>query len=162
MSDLLIPDRISQELNKISQAIQQLALFREQLNTISDEIYQAALVNSIALNLQGIYTGIERIFEVIATEIDLRLPTGNKWHRDLLDQMAVDIPNVRKKVITEETRLILDELRRFRHVVRSAYSFQLDQPKVLGVATQFFGGYQNLIQEIQLFCDYLSNGKIKQ
>ncbi|WP_369769939.1 hypothetical protein [Gloeocapsa sp. PCC 73106] len=65
----------------------------------------------MALNLHGIYTGLERIFEVIATEIDLILPTGDKWHRDLLDQMAIEITTVRKAVITEETRLILDELR---------------------------------------------------
>nr|WP_255347810.1 hypothetical protein [Gloeocapsa sp. PCC 73106] len=39
------------------------------------------------------------------------LPTGDKWHRDLLDQMAIEITTVRKAVITEETRLILDELR---------------------------------------------------
>ena len=132
-----------------------------QLNDINEKIYQEALVNSIALNLHGIYIGFERIFEVIATEVDLRLPTGDKWHRDLLDQMAVDIPNVRKTVIIEETRLILDELRRFRHVVRSAYSFQLDEQKVLGVATQFYSCYQNIIKEIQLFCDYLSNGEVK-
>jgi hypothetical protein len=161
MSDLLIQQRISQELNKISKAIGQLEIFMGQLNDINEKIYQEALVNSIALNLHGIYIGFERIFEVIATEVDLRLPTGDKWHRDLLDQMAVDIPNVRKTVIIEETRLILDELRRFRHVVRSAYSFQLDKQKVLGVATQFYSCYQNIIKEIQLFCDYLSNGEVK-
>jgi hypothetical protein len=161
MSDLLIQQRISQELNKISKAIGQLEIFMGQLNHIPEKIYQEALVNSIALNLQGIYTGFERIFEVIATEVDLRLPTGDKWHRDLLDQMAVDIPNVRKTVIIEETRLILDELRRFCHVVRSAYSFQLDKQKVLGVATQFYSCYQNIIKEIQLFCYYLSNGEVK-
>ena len=110
MSDLLIQQRISQELNKISKAIGQLEIFMGQLNDINEKIYQEALVNSIALNLHGIYIGFERIFEVIATEVDLRLPTGDKWHRDLLDQMAVDIPNVRKTVIIEETRLILDEL----------------------------------------------------
>ena len=124
MSELLIQERISQELKKIHQAIQQLEIFMGQLNDISNPIFQEALVNSLALNLHGIYTGIERIFEVIATEIDLSLPTGNKWHRDLLDQMAVNITNVITEVITEETRAILDELRRFRHVIRSAYSFR--------------------------------------
>jgi hypothetical protein len=158
MSILLIQERINQEIAKISQALQHLELFLGQLNEHSEGIYTEALVNSIALNLQGIYTGIERIFEVIATEVDHRLPTGDKWHRDLLEQMTVDIPNVRKAVIMEETRFVLDELRRFRHVVRSAYSFQLDQQKVLAVATHFLLYYQDLSQEIKLFCDYLSDG----
>ena len=162
MSELLIQERISQELNKIHQSIQQLEMFMEQLNDIPNPIYQEALVNSLALNLHGIYTGIERIFEVIATEIDLSLPTGNKWHRDLLDQMAVNITNVRTEVITEETRAILDELRRFRHVIRSAYSFQLDQEKVLIVVNTFLSCHHQLIQEIQLFCDYLNEREVKQ
>ncbi|MDJ0582848.1 hypothetical protein [Crocosphaera sp.] len=161
MSKLLIQERISQELNKIYQAIQQLKIFMEQLNNISNPIYQEALVNSLALNLHGIYTGIERIFEVIATEIDLSLPTGNKWHRDLLDQMAVNITNVRTEVITEETRAILDELRRFRHVIRSAYSFELDKDKVLIVVNNFLSCHHQLIQEIQSFCDYLDEREVK-
>ena len=149
MSELLIQDRINQELKKISQAIQQLEIFMAQLNDEQNPIYQESLVNSIALNLHGIYTGIERIFEVIATEVDLSLPSGNKWHRDLLDQMAVSVPDVRKEVITEETRAHLDELRKFRHVIRSAYSFQLDQQKVLNMVNEFFSFSQNIVQEIQ-------------
>nr|WP_048327404.1 hypothetical protein [Crocosphaera watsonii]CCQ70372.1 hypothetical protein CWATWH0402_4101 [Crocosphaera watsonii WH 0402] len=162
MSKLLISDRINQELNKIHQAFQQLEMFMVELNDNEQPIYGEAIVNSIALNLHGIYTGIERIFEVIATEIDLSLPTGNKWHRDLLDQMAVSIPDVRKEVITEETRTALDELRRFRHVIRSAYSFQLDKQKVLNVANEFLNCYSYLTQELQLFCDYLNDENVKQ
>ena len=161
MSELFIQERISQELKKIHQAIQQLEIFMGQLNNISNPIYQESLVNSLALNLHGIYTGIERIFEIIATEVDLSLPTGNKWHRDLLNQMAVNIPDVRKEVITEESRTILDELRRFRHVIRSAYSFQLDKQKVLIVVNDFLSYHHQLIQEIQSFCYYLDEGKFE-
>ena len=157
MSNFSIQERINQELDKISQAIQQLEMFLKQLTNQSEAIYQEAFVNSIALNLQGIYTGIERIFQVIAKEIDLRVPTGDKWHRDLLEQMTVDIPKVRNAVITEETRLILDELRRFRHVVRSAYSFQLEEKKVLVIASQISNFHQVFINEIQLFCNSLNS-----
>ncbi len=62
MSNFSIQERINQELDKISQAIQQLEMFLKHLTNQSEAIYQEAFVNSIALNLQGIYTGIERIF----------------------------------------------------------------------------------------------------
>ncbi|MFN7214886.1 hypothetical protein [Microcystis sp.] len=159
MTNLSIQDRINQELNKIIQALQQLEIFLRELSNQSDVMYQNALINSIALNLHGVYTGIERIFEVIAKKIDQRFPTGDKWHRDLLEQMSVDIPKVRKAVITEETRLILDELRRFRHLVRSAYSCQLDEEKVLIIAHQIVNSYQTIINDIQLFCHNLSKGE---
>jgi uncharacterized protein YutE (UPF0331/DUF86 family) len=159
MTNLSIQDRINQELNKILQALQQLEIFLRELSNQSDVMYQNALINSIALNFHGVYTGIERIFEVIAKKIDQRFPTGDKWHRDLLEQMSVDIPRVRKAVITEETRLILDELRRFRHLVRSAYSCQLDEEKVLIIAHQIVNSYQTIINDIQLFCNNLSKGE---
>ena len=63
---------------------------------------------------------------------------------------------MRKAVISEETRLTLDELRRFRHVVRSAYSFQLDEEKVLIVANQVADYHQVMIDEIQLFCNKIA------
>jgi len=138
MTNLSIQDRINQELNKILQALQQLEIFLRELSNQSDVMYQNALINSIALNLHGVYTGIERIFEAI---------------------VSVDIPKVRKAVITEETRLILDELRRFRHLVRSAYSCQLDEEKVLIIAHQIVNSYQTIINEIQLFCNNLSKGE---
>ena len=159
MNNLLIQDRINQEIKKILQALQQLEIFLIELSNQSDVMYQNTLINSIALNLHGVYTGIERIFEVIAKKIDQRFPTGDKWHRDLLEQMSVDIPRVRKAVIMEETRLILDELRRFRHLVRSAYSCQLDEEKVLIIAHQIVNSYQTIINEIQLFCNNLSKGE---
>ena len=157
MIDLSTQNRINQEIDTINEAIEQLEIFLSELTNQAEAIYQEALVNSIALNLHGIYTGIERIFEIIAKEIDCRLPTGDKWHRDLLDQMAVNIPNVRKAVIREETRLLLDELRRFRHVVRSAYSFQLDKEKVLIMANQISNTCQEFINEIRLFLNSFSN-----
>ena len=89
MSNFSIQERINQELDKISQAIQQLEMFLKQLTNQPEAIYQEALVNSIALNLHGIYTGIERLFQVIAKEIDLRVPTGDKWHRDLLGELDI-------------------------------------------------------------------------
>ncbi|NCR47189.1 MAG: hypothetical protein GPJ09_25875 [Microcystis aeruginosa SX13-01] len=159
MNNLLIQDRINQEIKKILQALQQLEIFLRELSNQSDVMYQNALINSIALNLHGVYTGIKRIFEVIAKKIDQIFPTGDKWHRDLLEQMSVDIPKVRKAVITEETRVILDELRRFRHLVRSAYSCQLDEEKVLIIAHQIVNSYQTIINEIQLFCNNLSKGE---
>ena len=38
------------------------------------------------------YTGIERIFEKIAPELNGGVPAGSAWHRELLESMALDIP----------------------------------------------------------------------
>nr|WP_217360027.1 hypothetical protein [Anabaena sp. UHCC 0253] len=105
--------------------------------------------------MHGFYTGVERIFQVIANQIDYRKPTGDKWHSELLEQMSIDLPGIRQAVISENALLVLDELRRFRHVVRSVYSYQLKEQRVLDVVNQVFNFYDDLIREIEDFCDSL-------
>jgi hypothetical protein len=61
---------------------------------------------------------VERLFELIARHVDRVLPSGDTWHRDLLYQMAGDLPEARPAVVSQETAQALDEYRRFRHVVR--------------------------------------------
>jgi hypothetical protein len=49
------------------------------------------------------YTGIERIFEKIAPELNGGVPAGTAWHRELLENMTLDLPGVRPPVITRKT-----------------------------------------------------------
>ncbi len=51
--------------------------------------------DGVALNLHGFYTGVERIFQEIAREVDGGQPGGPDGHRDLLVQMSAEIPGIR-------------------------------------------------------------------
>ena len=93
-----------------------------------------AILSALDLNLHSFYTGAERIFERISTKIDYRMATGYDWHRQLLDQMSVSIREVREAVISEETKQCLEEFRRFGHVVRSIYAYQLETSRVMELA----------------------------
>ena len=50
------------------------------------------LLDSVALGMHDFYAGLERLLEHIASSIDQSLPSGPDWHRELLRQMAVDVP----------------------------------------------------------------------
>jgi len=149
-------DRLAQELMVMQHMIQQSQPFLDQLAQPQDPSYQAAFVGALALNLHSFYTGAERIFEAIAQQIDQYQPTGSQWHRQLLDQMVVTIPDIRPAVISGETHLLLDELRRFRHVVRSVYAYQLDPERVLDLAKRVFAEFSRFAQEINAFCQTLT------
>ncbi|MDQ4076604.1 MAG: antitoxin [Chloroflexota bacterium] len=82
-------------------------------------------LDSVALNLHSFYSGLERLFELIARHVDRDLPTGETWHRDLLQHMAQDRPESRPAVLSHESFIGLDELRRFRHLVRNVYTTNL-------------------------------------
>ena len=84
-----------------------------------------AYLDSVALNLHAFYSGVERLFELIARHVDRTLPDSDTWHRDLLYQMADDLPEARPAVVSQKTMQSLDEFRRFRHVVRRVYTINL-------------------------------------
>jgi len=43
-----------------------------------------APLDGVALNLHSFYSGIERIFELIAANVDDIRPVGENWHQTLL------------------------------------------------------------------------------
>jgi len=75
--------------------------------------------------LHDFYTGIEKIFQRIALELDGGLPAGPDWHSDLLLRMTIGIEERRPPVIGEELARKLAEYLRFRHVFRNLYGFEL-------------------------------------
>lgn len=88
-------------------------------------------LDSTALNLHGFYSGVERLLEIIARDIDNLTPTGSTWHRDLLQQMKLEIPGVRPAVLTPRSVELLEEYLGFRHIVRNLYTWDFI-PKRLG------------------------------
>jgi hypothetical protein len=84
--------------------------------------------------LHHFYTGLESIFERIALAFEGSLPQGQRWHRDLLRSMAVEIPRVRPAVLSEGSLALLEEFLGFRHVFRHAYALPLDRSRLDALA----------------------------
>ena len=92
--------------------------------------YDSLYLDAVALNLHNFYNGIERILEIIATVIDKKIPEGDKWHQNLLQQMTKEISGIRPAVISINSYEYLNEYRRFRHLVRNIYAFELDADRL--------------------------------
>ena len=71
--------------------------------------------------LHDFYGGIERIFRGIAKEWNGGVPQGDRWHRQLLTDMNIEIPGVRPPVITPDLAARLGDFLGFRQVIRDAY-----------------------------------------
>ncbi|MBO8129199.1 MAG: hypothetical protein H0Z39_08385 [Peptococcaceae bacterium] len=76
--------------------------------------------------LADFYMAVERIFKLIAKEIDGELPEGEDWHKKLLRQMSIELPEIRLPVINKKLFRQLEEYLKFRHLVRNIYGFQLE------------------------------------
>lgn len=128
MNDQLRPlsARIRTELVELERVLQRVEEGWQRAQRAADDYY----LDSVALNLHGFYSGLERIFERIATVVDGSKPTGENWHQVLLEQMTAEVFSVRPAVISDATREQLDAYRGFRHIVRNVYTFHFDPAKV--------------------------------
>lgn len=115
---------------------------------------QDVYLDSVALNLHGFYSGVERLFEVIARQIDEAVPHSVTWHRDLLRQMSVELPKVRPAVISPQHAAILDEYRRFRHLVRNVYAMNLVPAKMNRLVVSLPQLWPTLRGELLAFADF--------
>lgn len=105
--------------------------------------------------LHDFYTGIEKIFENVAKEIDQRVPMGEEWHSELLHQMTLDIPGLRPPVITAHTEKKLREYLGFRHLFRKRYGFELDWEKMKRLLSKMPEVLSVLENEIKISFDSL-------
>jgi len=120
---------------------------------------QDVYLDSVALNLHGFYSGVERLFELIArhADRDLDLPTGETWHQDLLQRMTKDIQETRPALISDKSASTLDELRRFRHLVRNVYAFNLIPEKMKPLVSSLPELWPRLRAELLAFADFLED-----
>ena len=114
----------------IQDEISKLALLDREKNALVKRRPSNYLVRAGGSILHDFYTGIEKIFESIAKEVDNRIPLGEEWHSELLRQMTLDIPGLRPPVITASTEKKLREYLGFRHLFRKRYGFELDWQKL--------------------------------
>lgn len=119
----------------------------------NDEFY----FDSVALNIHSFYSGLERVFEKIASAVDNSQPQGINWHQELLNQMALEIPNVRPAVISDKTRRQLDNYRGFRHVVRNVYTYHISPDKMKPLAKGIRLAFKQVEKELTAFSRFIES-----
>ncbi|MFH1569254.1 MAG: hypothetical protein ABIL09_14765 [Gemmatimonadota bacterium] len=105
--------------------------------------------------LHDLYTGAERIFVRLAEELNGGVPRGENWHRQLLDDMALDLPEVRPPVISAELAATLGQFLRFRHVFRNNYGFVLDAARMKPLEEQFGQVLDQLAADVRAFSGWM-------
>lgn len=113
-------------------------------------------MNSLALNLHSFYNGLERIFESIARQLDPSFPSGDRWHRDLLEQMGQEQHGVRPAVLSQESVEKLDEFLAFRHLVRNLYTFNLNPDRLHELVARLPDAWQTARSDIEAFRQLLA------
>jgi hypothetical protein len=69
--------------------------------------------------------------------------------------MKTEVPGVRPAVISTETGEILDDLRKFRHVVRNVYTHHIDPVRLGKLVKSSSESFAQLDAEISAFAAFL-------
>ena len=104
---LILIENINNELDEINTIIQRA----KKAWTLALEKNEPFYLDSVALSLHDFYSGLERLFERVAENVDEYKPDSINWHREILNQMNPDVPNVRPAIISQSLKEKLDEYR---------------------------------------------------
>jgi len=86
--------------------------------------------------LHNLYNAFESVFRLVAETFENHIPDTSRRHSLLLNRMGRDIEDIRPRLLSEEATEALDELRRFRHLFRHLYRYDLEAEGVLRALRQ--------------------------
>jgi hypothetical protein len=112
-------------------------------------------VDAAALRLQSLYTGIERCFLQVSRVLNGGTPDGGDWHRRLLERMGQPTEE-RPAVLREASIASLQELLRFRHLVRHLYAYELQPEAVERLRTLALALWPEVRGELNAFQGWLT------
>lgn len=150
-------ERIVDERIKIERTVEEIRIrLRKMESASADDIEDLKAL--IALRLFLFYTGLEKIFGLVAQEIDMDEPKGSEWHKNLLQQMVETRPS-RPPVISEETFAALMLVLKFRHRIRNIYVFELELEGTVENGKRVCELFGTLSGELDAFITYLKKEK---
>lgn len=108
-------------------------------------------LGSLAMLLHSFYNGMENIFSCIAKKIDERMPQGEGWHKELLEQMARYTKKRKLIVLNAKICKDMEEYLGFRHFSRHAYAFDLDWMLMKDLVKRLDNVKERALNEVRSF-----------
>ncbi len=124
---------------------------QKEFKTLEKTTVSAMVLSQI---ITDFYTCVETYLFRVSQVFENNL-RKEKWHKELLYKMALDIPNIRIAAISKQTMLLLDEILRFRHFRRYYFNFDYDWEKLEMIEKKYINVYDILNSDIQNFIDFL-------
>jgi hypothetical protein len=115
---------------EIAADVQVIAGLYTTLEHYTEQVQSEEQVIVTGYYLHNLYSAFENIFLRIARAFGNQVTDQASWHAGLLHRMTLDIEGLRPRVISDQALDCLDEMRRFRHVFRNAYTTRLDATRL--------------------------------
>jgi len=114
--------KVEFEISQIDKLLNETSPLLKLVNIKTPDMVETA---ALGLFLHSFYNGIENIIKIIVKDKNGKLPSGNKWHKELLDLCFLNTKeNV--QLFNDNLQIILDDYLSFRHFIRNTYSFKIN------------------------------------
>lgn len=94
--------------------------------------------------LNSFYNGLENIIKQIILSRKLPLPTGETWHKDLVEIACTE------SIISESTKDGFKEYLAFRHFFSHGYTFDLDPARIDPLVSKIESIYKAFKNDLEL------------
>lgn len=133
---------------------------RSEIDSLLTEIENIEPQNSetivyLGYFLHNLYCAFEDLFKEVAKTFENQVEDPSRYHRELLKRMTIEVPLIRPNLLSKEGYKVLDELRRFRHTFRHAYTYELDTHRVRDLKLRLLSYVDSIIYDMDRFEDYL-------
>ncbi len=143
---------IDKEWQSLEKMVDKLKIKSQNIN-IKNENEEDVIF--IAYNIHNIYCCLEDIFKQIAKTFENNIENLSTYHSELLKKMNLEIFKIRPKFLSDNNYEILNEIRKFRHIFRHAYEYELKKDKIVNLLKIFLNNWDNLIRDKDDFKKFL-------
>lgn len=105
--------------------------------------------------LHNLYSALEDLFQEVAKTFENHIEDPSKFHRELLRRMALEIPGIRPRLLSDKSQMILDELRAFRHIFRHAYDYELSADRIRDLRKRLLTQWKIVDADLEAFRTFL-------
>jgi len=112
----------------------------------------------VALMLAHAYEAFETLLVRVERALGLPPRSGERWHTDILEAAALDLPDVRPACIPSAALPDWHAVRRFRHFLRHAYAVDLDPSELTRARTHLTTAVRTTSGTVARLVDALRDG----
>ncbi|MBM4141000.1 MAG: hypothetical protein FJ242_05835 [Nitrospira sp.] len=151
---LVFISETEREMLLLKQCIETIGKRLSSLKEKASKEERAVYVESLAINLHSFYEGIETIFEKVMDFTGEEKPSGQEWHREVIERMTLPIKRLRPEVISVDTAKKLDSYRTFRHKIRHIYGFMIVTENVITIAEKAWESFESFERDVKNFISF--------
>lgn len=140
-------EKLKVELEDLQTEVNAISPLLAKVQTIKPDPIE---IRAIAATLHAFYNGAERMYLLIAKEVDRKVPQSTRWRRELLEQMHV-ATDARPAVVDDFLFGHMIDYLGFRHFFRHSYPMELNWEIMQPLATNLQKCHQLFRESMEHF-----------